>query len=126
MATKLKIIQSISRLLYKVGFWRLSTHPLTQPTIYKIADKVVESISKDEFFEIQGFKIKRGKTTRKLFLTGDYEQVTTSIIKDEVKQGMRVFDLGANIGWFTLVLSKLVGEAGHVYSFLVRNRHLEN
>jgi len=30
---------------------------------------------------------------------------------------MNVFDLGANFGWFTLVLSKTVGSSGRVYSF---------
>ncbi|CDM66247.1 FkbM family methyltransferase [Pyrinomonas methylaliphatogenes] len=34
-----------------------------------------------------------------------------------VKEGDKVFDIGANIGLYTLLLSKLVGPRGRVYSF---------
>jgi FkbM family methyltransferase len=34
-----------------------------------------------------------------------------------VKQNMVVYDIGANVGLFTILLSKLVGKQGRVYSF---------
>jgi len=39
------------------------------------------------------------------------------IMKEFVKEGDVVIDLGANIGVYTLLLAKLVGKAGKVYSF---------
>ncbi len=39
------------------------------------------------------------------------------LVKNYVRQGMIVFDIGANIGDYSLMLSKLVGSAGKVYSF---------
>ena len=84
----------------------------------KIADKALEnSLANDEICEIQGFKIRRGKSMRYLILAEEYEPAETDLIKKYVKSGMIVFDLGANIGWFTMILSKLVGNSGHVYSF---------
>ena len=38
------------------------------------------------------------------------------IIQDEVREGMVAFDLGANIGYVTLILAELVGPSGHVYA----------
>jgi FkbM family methyltransferase len=37
--------------------------------------------------------------------------------EDQLKPGMKVLDVGANIGLYTLLFSDLVGELGKVYSF---------
>ena len=85
---------------------------------YKIADMIVKNlISENGIIEVDGFIIKKGRTTRLLILSGDPEPATTSLMKTIVKQGMNAFDLGSNIGWHTLNLSKLVSKTGHVYSF---------
>lgn len=47
----------------------------------------------------------------------EWEQSTTKIFKKVVKEGDTVVDLGANIGYFTLLAAKLVGKKGKVYSF---------
>ena len=111
---KKKIIQITSKILLKIG----GNYLRHSPTMYKFADKIVKKMAtSNEVFEIQGFRMKRGKTTRLMILTGEHEPATTDLIKSIVKPGMSVFDLGANIGWFTLILSKLVGINGHVYAF---------
>lgn len=46
-----------------------------------------------------------------------HEPTTTEIIKSIVKKGDVVLDLGANIGYFTLLTANLVGDEGRVYSF---------
>ncbi len=46
-----------------------------------------------------------------------HEPQTTELIKSLVKKGDVVLDLGANIGYFTLLAAKLVGEKGRVFSF---------
>lgn len=63
---------------------------------------------------------------------GGWEAYTTAAIRSIVKPGMVALDVGANIGWFTVILSELVGDAGRVVAFeamaepaaLVR-RHIE-
>ena len=46
------------------------------------------------------------------------------IFKDNVKNGDNVVDLGANIGYFTLILAKLVGPTGKVFAFEPDPRNL--
>lgn len=45
------------------------------------------------------------------------EPLTTRIFKRVVKDGFTVVDIGANIGYFTLLAARLVGKNGRVYAF---------
>ena len=46
-----------------------------------------------------------------------YERYETSLFQKEVKEGMTVVDLGAHIGYYTLIAARLVGKNGRVFSF---------
>lgn len=46
-----------------------------------------------------------------------HEPVTTEIFKKLIKEGNTVIDVGANIGYFTLLAARLVGHKGKVFSF---------
>lgn len=46
-----------------------------------------------------------------------YEPSETELIKREVKKGYIVLDIGANIGYYTLMMAKLVGKEGKVFAF---------
>jgi len=46
-----------------------------------------------------------------------YELKDINILKIEIKKDSNVIDVGAHIGYYTLLLSKLVGEKGRVFSF---------
>lgn len=48
--------------------------------------------------------------------TDVWEPNTTKLVKDIVKQGNQVIDIGASIGYFTLLLSRQVGPTGKVYA----------
>ena len=48
---------------------------------------------------------------------GCFERFETQIIKQLVKEGDVVVDVGANIGYYTIILSKIVGKSGKVYAF---------
>lgn len=88
--------------------------------------------SSKEFKTLQ--KLKKGYTTTKegfdlfldpddvhisriIALTGTYEPVETEFLKKIVKTGMNVVDIGANIGFFTVLFSRLVGLHGKVIAF---------
>ncbi len=46
-----------------------------------------------------------------------YEEFETNLFIHEIKPGEIVVDAGANIGYYTVIFSKLVGEGGRVYAF---------
>lgn len=48
---------------------------------------------------------------------GTYELELQSAIRAWVKPGMVAYDIGANIGYITLLFARTVGENGHVISF---------
>lgn len=50
-------------------------------------------------------------------LMGDYEPSESRAIAAILRPGDTFVDVGANIGWHSLIASRLVGEGGRVYSF---------
>jgi FkbM family methyltransferase len=57
---------------------------------------------------------------------GHYEIEKQAVIRELVKPGMRVFDVGANAGFYTLAFARLVGEGGHVWAFEPHEANLQN
>lgn len=51
------------------------------------------------------------------FWLGRFEMEKTSSLVKSLKTGSVVYDLGAHVGYYTLLASKLVGETGKVYAF---------
>jgi FkbM family methyltransferase len=48
---------------------------------------------------------------------GRYEPSTTLIFQETLQSGMVVIDIGAHVGYYTLLAAKLVGPTGKVYAF---------
>ena len=65
----------------------------------------------------KGLKIFASAKTELSLICGSFEPQTQNIIKHFVSQGDVVFDIGANVGYFSLGCSKLVGKNGKIYSF---------
>ncbi len=51
------------------------------------------------------------------FVVGSYERALRRTLERFVQPGMRIVDVGANIGYYTVLFSKLTGEAGTVTAF---------
>ena len=49
--------------------------------------------------------------------TGKYEPEETAVIRERIKPGDTFVDVGASIGWYTVMASKLVGDKGRVIAF---------
>ncbi len=56
---------------------------------------------------------------------GGYEPETSNTLAALIKPGMVCYDCGANVGYFTLVMSALVGPAGQVFAFEPDPRHAD-
>ncbi len=52
-----------------------------------------------------------------LSINGEYEPIVTELVINLIKPDSVVLDIGANIGYFTLLFAKVVGASGHVYAF---------
>ena len=46
-----------------------------------------------------------------------FEPTEVQLIQLLIKQGDTVLDVGANVGYFTLLMARIVGSEGHVYAF---------
>lgn len=55
--------------------------------------------------------------TPHIAVDGYWEEWITNIFMKVVKPGMQVVDVGANVGYYTLLAAQLVGEKGHVTAF---------
>ncbi|NHI88387.1 MAG: FkbM family methyltransferase [Candidatus Thorarchaeota archaeon] len=68
--------------------------------------------------EVQGHVMVIDKThLPSLYYNGVHEPETTEYLRANVKPGCVAVDIGANVGYFTLVFANLVGTSGRVFAF---------
>jgi FkbM family methyltransferase len=65
----------------------------------------------------EGLWLELNPRTGQHYLHGDVEPAIQKILAERLKPGMVFYDLGANIGFFSLLAARLVGAAGQVFSF---------
>ena len=54
-------------------------------------------------------------------LRGSWEPAETNFMLSVLQPGDAVLDIGANVGWFTLILAQALGPDGHVFAFEPRS-----
>ena len=87
------------------------------PVLRKIVKKT-ESVLKSNSVFVHGNEMFLDKwDALDLSINGVYNDFDTKVVKEHIKLGDKVIDVGAHIGYFSLLFSKLVGEKGNVYSF---------
>jgi FkbM family methyltransferase len=93
-------------------------------TIYNLVSKSVKLFSKGDIIgkRISGLNktlyYERSQHLTFLFQpTIKYEETLQSKIKEYIRKGDIIFDIGANIGQYAMPFSELVGKHGKVYSF---------
>lgn len=91
-----------------------------------------EAIQK-EFLSSHGFLVSENNISKKInghelffdfdatlienFYLGEYEKNTVDHMNKLIKKNMNVINIGANIGYMTLIIARLVGEHGKVFAF---------
>lgn len=66
---------------------------------------------------LKGARLCLDLQTEKDYWLGTYEPDLQYAARDFVKKGMVVFDVGANIGYISLLAARLVGQSGRIFAF---------
>src|ERR1700728_19222 len=66
---------------------------------------------------LEGYRMRLEWHSSKAFVFGTYESEVIRALEQTVQSNWVVFDIGAHIGYFALLLSKLVGPRGKVFAF---------
>ncbi len=79
--------------------------------------------------KVQGSKmlldLSDGGINRDLFLYGYREPECTKIFKNELSEGMKIVEIGANIGYYALMEAQIVGDSGKIYAIEPEPRNFE-
>ena len=108
-----------------VGYWAMTKGIRLPAKVALSAERLwlraLPTLTRDYLsVSVDGFRLYGSKQHQFMlywFLRGSYERYTRRLFQRALKPGMRVIDLGAHIGYFTLLAARAVGPAGKVYSF---------
>lgn len=106
----LGLIRRIARPFMGKGYGRL-------PVVHSIVSWIKRGY-RPEYVEVEGRRVYLNpddpEVSSYLALHGYFEKMETELIHRHVKPGMHVLDVGANIGYYTVMCSALVGRDGSV------------
>ncbi len=106
-----------------ISLYKVSIRLFSRPTVRRIRlvrwlHAQIVAWLRTEMAEVQGhlMYLDPGDALR-LSIFGIYEPVKTRLIHRLVQPGHVVVDIGAHVGYYTLLFARLVGKHGHVYAF---------
>lgn len=71
--------------------------------------------------EVQGSRmfldLRQSRLAQRLFMTSVHEPGETVLLRRLLRPGMVFADVGANVGYYTLLAARLVGPSGRIYAF---------
>lgn len=104
-------------LLQKI-YYAVGGHGLGRIKPLRWAYEFIFKLFKPRSVIVQGHRMwLDDKDALELAVHGVYEPVETELLKKTLKQGQTFVDVGANIGYYTLLAARLVGPKGRVYAF---------
>jgi FkbM family methyltransferase len=107
--TALRLLwQALNRIQHSGAFGRRLVGAATRPIRYRDL-RIMRG-------DMAGVRINLGGSFLR-YLTGDAEPEVQAALAELIEPGQTVYDVGANIGFFTILCSRLVGPQGKVYAF---------
>lgn len=107
---------------WRIANWAVKSAPLLRAALRPRVIRLREGFR----LEVEG----HSQTGRIAYVTGRYEPGTTRVMQALAHPGDTVIDVGANIGYFSIVAARAVGAAGRVVAFepvpAVRQRLIAN
>lgn len=103
---------------YAAARRRLSGYGLPRFRIVRSAERLVRAALRTDVTDVLGHRMRLDATDRgELAIHGIYEPLATDLVRSEIKPGDVVLDVGANIGYYTLIFARCVGTKGRVFAF---------
>lgn len=95
--------------------------PLLGGLVHRLSYRVISSDEKVwaqvEDGPSKGLWIELNPRTGQSYASGEAEAAVQKVLAERLRPGMVFYDLGANIGLFSLLAARIVGPTGHVFSF---------
>lgn len=88
--------------------------------IYTVFHRYLSGRGWNDKIKINGYHINLlldDLISRTIYVEGAFDPVSTKVFSQLIRPNSIVFDVGANMGYYTLLFSQLVGQRGHVYAF---------
>jgi len=111
-------MRSILRSAYRAAAAILAGSHVERFQVIKGLNRLITSRIHAHTVQMHGFTFHLDdQDSMSLSILRKYEPIETALVQQEVGAGDTVVDIGANLGYFTLLFSGLVGDGGTVYAF---------
>lgn len=124
----------VKYLIRSVVYWRLARLPLNEAAAMRWAERMKRwpAIFASKPFSVlkrvhEDLALRLGIVDvieRKLLVCGEWDAAIGNFLRAHLRVGATVVDVGANIGYFTLLASRLVGDQGTVLAVEPSQRNL--
>lgn len=108
-----RIVKSI-QVLYRSVYWAIKDRDLPNKDIVLPMQSGMKIYVRNPRNSLIG---------RTIYRTKSWEYQETRLVSSIIKPGMVVLDIGAEMGYYTIIFSRLVGESGRVFSFEPHPEH---
>src|SRR6266446_717422 len=116
-----RMVEEVVGRAYRYASWSLTGHGLTRiPPVRwttNVLHRYFEARSTGRTYEVNGCRMVLPQSDVALGIRGFSERFVTDYFRRTVRPGMRVVDVGAHVGYYTLLFSRLVGQSGQVFAF---------